>query len=355
VTNLFCTSCGHLLKETSRFCPECGSIRELVQEITAAQVAERMESKIEAPVDSSPIGGRVQIFERLKTKPRNLVVVGAVGLGALLLIAIRLIGGSESSVDTTPVTESSVVTIAPTIPTPVNRYLELGQIESSCADDELWWSDSSLRFEINGDSSGATVADAWKYRGRENLIVQCGAETPVSVAIVLKLEPDRLRLIASESAFGTFVERASDTVARVGVPRSCCYPDIPLETASVFRFQFRGQIEIDTRAILRFDAWDVANWRCKSMNDPVWGDGEDLDGYEFSDAESGYLTVCSESSEIFDLQEILVDKGYDIEIDGQFGPGTLNALLDFAEENDKVGVEGVVLVDGDFRYARHRS
>ena len=355
MSNLFCTACGHPLKETSQFCPECGSVRELRQPEVPTQAPKRLEPKFEAGLDMQGNGQSSAFLEKVKSKPRNLVIAVSLVLIVLFFAGFRMIGGSGSSVATTPQSESSVSLSVTTVPTPVYRALELGQVAAACVGNELWWNDLSLSFNINGDSTSATVVDAWRYRGRENLIVQCGADSQVSVAIVLKLEPDRLRLIASESAVGTLVERASDTVARVGVSRACCYPNVPLETASVFRFQFSGQIEIDTRAIVRFDAWDVANWRCKSMNEPVWGDGEDLDGFEFSDAESGFLTVCSESSEIFDLQEIFLDKGYDLEIDGQFGPDTLEALLSIASQDDRVGVEGVVLVDGDFNYARRRS
>lgn len=354
MSNLFCTACGHLLKETSHFCPECGSVREMRQSEVPTQEPEHLEPKFDAGFDKQGKGRSSVFLERVKSKPKNLVIAMSLVLIVLFFAGLRMISGSESSVVTTPQSESDVSISTTTVPTPVYRSLELGQVAAACSGNELWWNDSSLSFEINGDSSTATVADAWRYRGRENLIVQCGIDTQVSVAIVLKLEPDRLRLIASESAAGTLVERASDTVVRVGISRACCYPDVPLETAAVFRFQFRGQIEIDTRAIVRFAAWDVANWRCKSMNEPMWGDGEDLDGFEFSNPESGFLTVCSESSEIFDLQEIFVDRGYDLDIDGQFGPDTLNALLSIARQNGKVGVEGVVKVDGDFSYARRR-
>ncbi len=355
MSNLFCTACGHLLKETSQFCPECGSVRELRQSEVPTQESKHLEPKFEAGLDTKGNGQSPVFLERVKAKPRDLIIAVSLVLVGLFFAGFRMISGSESSVATTPQIESDVSPSITTVPTPVYRALQLGQVAAACVGNELWWNDSSLSFEINGDSSSATVADAWRYRGRENLIVQCGVDTQVSVAIVLKLEPDRLRLIASEIAAGTLVERPSDTVARVGVSRACCYPDVPLETAAVFRFQFRGEIEIDTRAIVRFNEWDVANWRCKSMNEPVWDDGEDLDGFGFSDPESGFLTVCSESSEIFDLQEIFVDKGYELDVDGQFGPDTLDALLSIASQDDEVGVEGVVLVDGDFNYARRRS
>lgn len=354
MSSLFCSACGHPLKETSRFCTECGFVRQSPQMEAPTQVIEFSAPNLEAGNAAVAPGGGSGFSDRLKSKTGKFLVAGSTALVVLLVIGFSFLGGSESSGTTAPISDSSVASVAPTIP-PVDRYLELGQLEAACSGNELWWNDSSQSFEVMGTSSDASVIDAWKYRGRENLIVQCGTDTQISVAIVLKLEPDRLRLIASESAVGTLVERTTGTVARVGVSRACCYPDVPLETASVFRFQFRGQIKVDTRAIVRFAAWDVANWRCKGMSDPVWGDGEDLDGFEFTDVESGFITVCSESSDIFDLQRILVDKGYNIDVDGQFGPGTLDALLDFASQDNNVGVEGVVLDDGDFRYARRRS
>lgn len=359
MADIFCTTCGHALKDSARFCPECGTNREIATVSPPSPAGSIVESSSLPPsitetVESAYIAGPL---ERLKALPKAV----SIGVSALFLLVLffgaRVVGSSggdptaETIVSTSPTSSESV---AP-IPTPVNRYLELGSIESTCESDELWWDDSSGSFVINGTSSRASVADAWKYRGRENIIVQCGYDSQVSVAIVLKLEADRLRLISFASAVGELVERHSDTVVRVGVSRACCYPEVPLESASVFRFQFRGQIKTDTRAIVRFSEWDVVAWRCHSMNEPEWYEGEDLDGEAFADAESGFLTVCSESSDVSDLQNVLIDKGYDIESDGQFGPGTLDALLDFAEESGMYGVEGVVLSDNDFRYARHRS
>ena len=356
MADLFCTSCGHPLKSSARFCPECGAIRESEVSTSPAQI-ESPPKEGSSTYESRQSYVSTSLIDRVKDLPKSALITSSLAVLAIIALGLQATKSSDNvaATVTVPISVPDSTQVNPTMPTPVNRYLELGEIEPTCATDELWWEDSSGRFVINGASSGASVADSWKYRGRENIVVHCGVGDQVSVAIVLKLEVDRLRLISSASAAGTLMERASETVVRVGVPRTCCYPDIPLEKASVFRFQFRGQIKTDTRAIVRFNEWDVASWRCRTMNEPEWDAGEDLNGNLFDDADSGLLTVCSESSDVSDLQNVLIEKGYDIESDGQFGPGTLDALLDFAEESGAYGVEGVVLSDSDFRYARHRN
>ncbi len=356
MANLFCTSCGHPVNGSARFCPECGAIRE-TEVLALPTPVEFPANEVSVTEEIHPKNVSTSFIDRLKVLPKSVFIAASLAAFAILALGLQAANSSDdtSSSLTVPISVSDSTQVNPTIPTPVNRYLELGEIEPTCATDELWWEDSTDRFVINGTSSGASVADSWKYRGRENIVVHCGVDDQVSVAIVLKLEVDRLRLISSASATGTLMERASDTVVRVGVPRTCCYPNIPLEKASVFRFQFRGQIKVDTRAIVRFSEWDVAAWRCQSLNDPEWDEGVYLDDTSISDAESGFITVCSEGSEVADLQNVLIDKGYKIESDGLFGPGTLDALLDFAEKADKYGVEGVVGYDGDFVYAKHQS
>lgn len=356
MTDFFCISCGHALKSAARFCPECGASRE-IEVPTSPVPIQSPANEISITEERHPNDVSTLLINRLKALPKSVLIATSLAVVVILVLGLQVANSSDDTAVSVTV-PTSVPDLAPvdtTIPTSVNRYLELGVIEPTCATDELWWEDSTGRFVINGTSSGALVADSWKYRGRENIVVQCGVDAPVSLAIVLKLEVDRLRLISSASASGTLVERASDTVVRVGVARACCYPKIPLSNATVFRFQFRGQIKSDTRSIVRFHEWDVDAWRCRSLNEPEWDEGVNLDDTEISEAESGFVTVCSEGSDVFDLQDVLINKGYEIESDGMFGPGTLNALLDYSENADKYGVEGVVAYDGDFVYAKHQS
>ena len=151
MSNLFCTACGHLLKETSQFCPECGSVRELHQSEVPTQESKHLEPKFEAGLKTKGNGQSPVFLERVKAKPKNLAIAMTLVLIVLFFAGLRMISGSESSVVTTPQSESDVSISATTVPTPVYRSLELGQVAAACSGNELWWNDSSLSFEINGD------------------------------------------------------------------------------------------------------------------------------------------------------------------------------------------------------------
>jgi hypothetical protein len=229
----------------------------------------------------------------------------------------------------------------------VLKPVDAGEIfEYQCGEARFNFVPSSNQIVSDFESTQLQLIDNWKLGDLWIFVTRCEGSAAVHT---LRVVEGSIRSTAELVDEVDFFKRFDFNTALFGAHgRTCCFPNVPLARAEVFLFTANGSMQRSMDNVARYPIWNVARQDCDSL---VSEQAFLPQGNFIASEVQAYATMCVEGPLVSSVQEILVDNGYELEVDGQFGPITLSALRDFAQSRGVNEVDGVALVAGELFFA----
>lgn len=351
---MFCTNCGTNNSSEMAFCVACG---------TAFKVA-RNDVRPEAlpVVDTSIRTAEIQpiIIPQKLSKPKKNGSKDRIFWTVISIVLVVLLGVSgyvffagtnkESSVSTTvlPPTTMSPQTTQTDTTSPARVPLGLGDVNQACEGSSLIFDDQSGDLNFSSTNSSNVVLDRWIVSAARLLALDCNKTT---VVLSLDVVNGEIRIVDYEAQYDVMFTKFGPRLLRFGVDGLCCFPDAPLSSAKLLRVANSGSVSIEDSNMSRFPGWNPIKNNCNEFTPAGYYIPESISGENFGSG-TDYVTVCSEGEAVRNLQNILINKGYDIYSDGYFGPATLNAINMEAKKNGYMNVHGAFNFEGQLLYGR---
>lgn len=299
-----------------------------INQLSEVAVADRAIDTVVSPSDTGDADG---VFESVGPEPSEAVTESTTE---------TMDGGltTEASSPETQVTVAQVATID------ISQF-----VNPECGQTSLSVDPGAGSLEVVSETGAASVTDKWSLSAADVVKIACGSS---STLLTLTRLPQAISITDWDIFDSVHLERLSPRILRFGTHGDqCCYPDVPYDRAEVVKLSKTGRISREASDIDRFPLWNASIDYCDRLAsegefNPMRPNGEAMYGVD------GYATVCVEGPLVERLQEILVEEGYDIAIDGEFGPRTLRALKSLAAAEGVANVDGVAAVDGDLFFAR---
>lgn len=352
---MFCINCGAGNSDEIAFCVACGTKLKVPQSDSNTVVLPPVEEG--SPLVNTRERKEPQHLVKTKggaTRSSGLAIVLAVVIVAAVGVAgfVFLSGSSKNESVATTVLQTTIAPVQTTVVVSTSLVripLGLGDVNQSCQGSSLVFDDASGELNFSSSNSDIFVVDRWVISSVRLLALNCDGTT---VVLSIDISGDALRVVDYESQYDVLFTKFGPRVLRFGVDGLCCFPDAPLSSAKLLRITNNGTISIEESNISRFPGWNPIKSNCDEFTPVDYYRAEDLGGSMSYGSSPGYVTICSEGETVKDLQQVLINKGYDIYADGYFGPATLNALSKEAKDDGYMNIHGVVYWEGQFQYAR---
>lgn len=340
-----CRACGVSIAQDLAFCTNCGTNQQ-------AASGEFLASTAPAPNGSRPISSHADRRALSGSRLRTALVIGLVGIVAVALVLSRSFAGRDKQSESSQSTVSSPfetasspsqpsadsVTVTSNIP-PIG--LRLGDFHPPCGGSQLIFDSAGKTTTfLKDDAISGNVLDRWKVDEFDVFYVACDESTAIFSTSVTA---ETVAVVDWQSELLDSITKFSPRIIRLnqeGQDTRCCFPDVPLAEAAVLQLTKNGRFKRTTSDIARYDGWSPQKNNCEFFTEPDRYPAQTVEGDSIPDG--GYVTVCSRGPLVELLQSLLVNEGYNIDIDGLFGPDTLSAL------NSLSSRQGFGQVDGAF-------
>lgn len=273
-------------------------------------------------------------------------VVTSVELRPSFLATSTSIGQSANAVPVDTKVQTTSATAPPPTVLPIDISTKFG---NACGRVEVSAPSENGSLEIVPTEGSARTVGLWTQSGIEVLQIECEGSTTI---LTLRRSATNLVQIDSEVFAGDSITRLSSQLVRIGVNGDrCCFPDVPFGSSEILKLASSGKITREASEIDRYPLWNSSIDYCDRLASEREFVAMEISGESMVGVDA-YATVCVEGPLVTRLQEVLVEEGFNVIPDGEFGPRTLRALKGLASSKGIDDVEGVARVDGELFFAK---